>query len=223
VRNRDAGSVIVLATVVLLAHGRAAEGRVPAPAAPVHAPEAGEVRKFWLDATQVFPRRQCVVRMIGDRPEGEARFFATNGALCMVEHYRDGELDGERVEYYPNGNRFEVAHYVAGVPDGVQTRWFPNGVTLDLNDWSRGVMHGRFIQYFSNGNLVLVCSVVDGAFQGTRWHYGVNGVLLGITQWSHGQEIDRKVLAEGSAEDMAGIQETSHWVSLQLKDLWPDE
>lgn len=74
-----------------------------------------------------------------------------DGVLLSREHYANGLLEGQVLNYYPKGNVAEEINYVSGIKQG---------------EWKR---------YFTDGKLKLKAKYIDGKLQGLMYIYHQKG------------------------------------------------
>ncbi|MGC1631833.1 MAG: toxin-antitoxin system YwqK family antitoxin [Gelidibacter sp.] len=100
----------------------------------------------------------------------------TNGIL-IVEHYNDhGQLDGERLVYYPKGQLAEQAIYENGKQNGNSKVFSENGVLIKDFLYKDDMLDGMAKYYNAAGQLL-----AEGVYRNDKkhgiWKYYENGVL----------------------------------------------
>ena len=97
--------------------------------------------------------------------------------LLTLEYYdASGNLDGERIVYYPNGEIAEKQFYKAGKLEGVSKVFSDKNVLLSEVVYVNGDLHG-YSNYFSpTGELVAEGIYKNGKKEGI-WKYYENGKL----------------------------------------------
>lgn len=92
------------------------------------------------------------VTFVAGKKDGELREVDSAGVLRLLEHYRNGVLDGLRETYAANGKLTYSASYVAGQIKGRALTYTDDGSVL-LHDisWLHGNREGPFLLYHSNG------------------------------------------------------------------------
>ena len=93
-------------------------------------------------------------------------------AIMTIEHYNDnGELDGERLVYYPDGTTAEKANYNNGKLEG-KSLWFAkNGNVLKAFLYKNDELHGISKYYDADGNLQAEGAYKNGLKEGVWTHY----------------------------------------------------
>src|SRR3954454_6768282 len=97
-------------------------GGVGPPAAALLRRDVESVRRVWGGKT---------VR------HGQRRVYDGNGKLLLAENYRNGQEDGEFIEYYPSGDKKSLITYVRGQQHGPSRRWANKGGLLAEEHYSR--------------------------------------------------------------------------------------
>ncbi|MEO5789800.1 MAG: toxin-antitoxin system YwqK family antitoxin [Gelidibacter sp.] len=100
----------------------------------------------------------------------------TNG-IMIVEHYNDqGQLDGERLVYYPKGQLAEQTNYVNGKQNGNSKVFSENGVVIKDFLYKDDMLDGMAKYYNAAGQLL-----AEGVYRNDKkhgiWKYYENGVL----------------------------------------------
>lgn len=93
--------------------------------------------------------------MQGKLRVGKWKYFAKDGkTLISEENYKDGELDGEVITYYPDGKPTEIFPYENGKIHGLMKRYSNEGVVLDEVTYKNGRRNGLAKYYNTNGQLL---------------------------------------------------------------------
>ncbi len=107
---------------------------------------------------------------------GAWKYYQKNSNNLLTLEYYDasGNLDGERIVYYPNGEIAEKQFYKAGKLDGVSVVFSDNKVLLSEVVYANDELHG-YSKYFSpKGELVAEGLYKNGKKEGI-WKYYENG------------------------------------------------
>ena len=62
---------------------------------------------------------------------GESKFWYKNGKVKKIQHYKEGKLHGNFVEFYNNGKKFIQGSYSNYQPDGQWFFWNKNGLKTE--------------------------------------------------------------------------------------------
>lgn len=97
--------------------------------------------------------------------------------LLTLEHYDDfGNLEGERIVYYPNGQIAEKQFYKAGKLEGLSTWYSQRNIVIKEFTYANGKLHGISKYYTPQGDLM-----VEGQYKNDKkhgiWKYYENGEL----------------------------------------------
>lgn len=74
----------------------------------------------------------------------------------LVDHgiFKDGERDGETVQYWPDTGKLKVkAQYRAGKLNGLVEQYYPSGTVQLKHMYADHQLHGEALDYFENGQL----------------------------------------------------------------------
>jgi antitoxin component YwqK of YwqJK toxin-antitoxin module len=77
----------------------------------------------------------------GGKRHGERRTFLEGGLPQTVEHWSDGELNGDVVSY-ANGRRSAITPYVNGERNGIEKIFGVSGEVVEEITWREGQKHG---------------------------------------------------------------------------------
>lgn len=110
---------------------------------------------------------------------GEWKYYQKDtDELLILEHYNNkGELDGERLVYYPNGQVAEKQTYVAGKLYGESLWYSENKVLLKSYVYEDDELHGEAKFYNAQGELISEGTYKRGK-KGGVWKYYENGKLM---------------------------------------------
>lgn len=102
-------------------------------------------------------------------------------AIMTIEYYNsNGELEGEKLVYYPDGKTAEKANYVNGKLEGKSTWYAKNGTVLKEFLYKNGEFDGESKYYDTNGNVKAV-----GLYK--------NGLKVGVWTYYEGKSISKKL------------------------------
>lgn len=65
-------------------------------------------------------------------------YFYADGTPRTIERYRDGQLDGETLLYWPNGKLKRKCSFSKGVRHGLDQMWNEEGVLVDEERYAMG-------------------------------------------------------------------------------------
>lgn len=109
---------------------------------------------------------------------GEWKYYQKdNDKLLTLEHYdASGNLNGERVVYYPNGEIAEKQFYNVGKLEGASVVYSDKNVLLSEVIYVNDELHGYSKYYAPTGELVAEGLYKNGKKEGI-WKYYENGKL----------------------------------------------
>ncbi|MEL0456784.1 toxin-antitoxin system YwqK family antitoxin [Flavobacteriaceae bacterium SZ-1-7] len=125
-------------------------------------------------------------QMDGRTYVGEWKYYQkyTDG-LLILEHYNNkGELDGERLVYYPNGQVAEKQTYVAGKLYGESLWYSENKVLLKSYVYEDDELHGKAKFFNAQGELISEGTYKRGKKDGV-WKYYEHGKLVNEENFSY--------------------------------------
>lgn len=72
------------------------------------------------------------------RKNGVFKEWYLNGKIKEVSLFRDDELHGRRICYWPNGTKRFHVNYINGLMDGVYEEWDENGISKQIKTYYKG-------------------------------------------------------------------------------------
>lgn len=135
--------------------------------------ELAEV-KFFTSSGKLVSEGQ----MNGKTYVGTWKYYQRNNdKLLTLEHYNnEGQLDGERLVYYPNGQVAEKKNYVSGALHGESVWYSENNVVLKSYHYENGTLHGPAKFFNQKGELICEGNYKNAEKHGV-WKYYDNGKL----------------------------------------------
>ena len=94
--------------------------------------------------------------------EQNGLFEAWTDKGVLVDHgiFKDGERDGETVQYWPDTGKLKVkAQYRAGKLNGLVEQYYPSGTVQLKHMYADHQLHGEALDYFENGQLSEFCEL----------------------------------------------------------------
>ena len=83
-------------------------------------------------------------------------FESWNQEGILIDHgtFKDGERDGQTVQYYPDSGNLRVkAQYKAGKLNGMVEQYYPSGKLQFKHNFVDNQLHGTALDYYENGVL----------------------------------------------------------------------
>lgn len=109
--------------------------------------------------------------------EGKWIYFHNKSEdTMMVEHYKNGKLEGLQITYFPNGEIAEKTQYSAGEKDGESLLFSESGKLLQQFTYKEGEFHGPAVYYNIEGEKIIEGEYREDRKTGT-WKYYKNGSL----------------------------------------------
>lgn len=114
--------------------------------------------------------------LLGKKRVGKWTFYAADGRKVSEEQYRDGQLDGPIVIFYPNGKVTEKTFYKAGQKHGNSKIYTDAGVLLEDVNYRNGKLDGKGTYYNLKGQLKERGNYKEGKRIG-KWEFYMDGEL----------------------------------------------
>lgn len=80
--------------------------------------------------------------------EGERKDYYPNGKLSSKAYWSNDSLDGELIDYYPNGNIKGKGNYESGKRNGLFILYYENGKVRQKSFWVNGIKSGEGVTFF---------------------------------------------------------------------------
>ncbi len=137
-------------------------------------------------------------KFINQQKDSTWKMYAKSGRLSILENYKLGQLDGERLVYYPLGNsetkKDQITKkqvYLNGKLHGKQIDYFENGKVWKEFNYLHGVKNGEEITYSPYGNIELKDYYFNGVKNGWCLAYDSIGYqIVGKVYYKLGERLD---------------------------------
>ena len=107
---------------------------------------------------------------------GKWEYFHNRGDnLMMVEYYKDGLLDGERINYYENGRVSETVSFVEGKKEGKELVYSEKNVLIKEFTYQNNELNGVNKFFTGRGVLIIEGMYKDDKKQGLWKYYDAAG------------------------------------------------
>lgn len=104
--------------------------------------------------------------------------------------YKNGEVDGEVLEYYANGDLYAKSYYVAGEKNGLETVYHYNkNISSEIN-YINDEVSGSYKTFHSNGKLNEIGQSLEGDYTGAWKTYYSDGTLESESTYKKGSLSD---------------------------------
>jgi len=118
---------------------------------------------FWTIETKYFGGRRYKFLCRDGQQEGEQLEWYPNGRLSSKYFYKDGKREGEYLDWYADGKLLYKEFYSNGNLEGDQLCWYPGGYQLCYKSFYRkGKKDGEQLRWHDNGKLQCRCFYKDG-------------------------------------------------------------
>lgn len=111
------------------------------------------------------------------KPNGLWKYYHFQSEhLMSIENYKNGVLNGEKIEYYKNGQIAEKDNYSEGKLNGKHFRYAENGNLIEEFTYKNGSIEGKANYYDNNGKILIKGNYKNGKKVGT-WETYEDGKL----------------------------------------------
>ncbi|KGL62697.1 tetratricopeptide repeat protein [Polaribacter sp. Hel1_85] len=100
--------------------------------------------------------------------------------------YKNGEIDGEVLEYYANGDVYAKSYYVAGKKNGLETVYHYNKKVSSEINYVNGELSGSYKSFHSNGKPNEVGQSFEGFYNGAWKTFYSDGTLESESTYKNG-------------------------------------
>jgi antitoxin component YwqK of YwqJK toxin-antitoxin module len=142
-----------------------------------------------------------------------------DGKVKKVEHFKNGNLNGDEIFYYENGQIKSKGNYTDDEPDGEHISYYENGKVETIEHYTEGKEHGQFLSFFENGKIEATANFKEGAPDGEFIVYDKQGELLSKGTFRDGEKVG--VWLE--TEEIRGGLGTPETIQVKTKDYTTNE
>ena len=137
-------------------------------------------------------------KFVNQQKDSTWTMYAKSGRLSIVENYKIGQLNGERLIYYPLGNSetkkdqlAQKQNYLNGKLHGKQVDYFENGKTWKESNYTNGLKNGEEITYSPYGTIDLKDFYFNGVKNGWCLAYdSIGNKVVGKVYYKLGERLD---------------------------------
>ncbi|MBP7210166.1 MAG: toxin-antitoxin system YwqK family antitoxin [Paludibacteraceae bacterium] len=140
---------------------------------------------------------------VGEKRDGEWKFYTKKKALFIVEHYSLGKRTGEKLVYYEDGTIMNKMYYKNDLQDSVYLQYYQNGNVMAKFYYKNGKIDGPFVSYYEAGELDRKGEYVNGKREGTWLIYKEDGKADEII-YKNGvsEQMNKMIRAESDSSDV---------------------
>lgn len=91
-----------------------------------------------LNRSETSAYGKAICSYVEGRKNGVFKEWYQNGQIKEVSLFRDDELHGRRICYWPNGTKRFHVNYINGLMDGVYEEWDENGISKQIKTYYKG-------------------------------------------------------------------------------------
>lgn len=89
-----------------------------------------------------------------------------NGFVKEKGYYKNGQLEGEVIRYFPDGTISNKYNFINDKENGAEIKFYPIGTTLFEYTYEKGQLEGAFKEYYSNKTLSEIGTYKNGKYSG---------------------------------------------------------
>lgn len=113
----------------------------------------------------------------------EKEVIYKNGEIVRQENFKNGLLDGWRIDYYANGSIKTKSFYKNGKLDGIQFSYYDSGKIQKKESFKDGKHEGFKVDYYQNGQIKQSSFQKSDSLEGAEHAYYENGRLKFKGYW----------------------------------------
>ena len=104
--------------------------------------------------------------------DGYCKAYDREGRISAIISYKNGDLEGDSITYYPSGKIEKITSYKNNHKDGLCATYHENGNLRYITTYKNGVMHGKYEKYFPTGKIGIKGEHLNGYESGLwiDWH-----------------------------------------------------
>jgi len=128
---------------------------------------------------------------IGKKKEGVWKYFSSQNYLLMIENYRDGKLNGEKITYYKDGKVTEKTTYKNGKINGLSVRYNDKGNVISTQKYKNGKLDGEVEYCDALGNVIIKGAYKNGTRVG-KWKHFSEGKVVKVEDYDKSSRPNQK-------------------------------
>jgi antitoxin component YwqK of YwqJK toxin-antitoxin module len=113
-------------------------------------------------------------------------FYDKKGDTTLLEHYKNGQLDGVKKKYYPKSKIKTIINYKKGLMDGEYINFNPDGIVIEKLNYLAGKKNGECTYFYSDGKLLSTENWVQDIKVGEFKTFFYQGNLQTLETWKKG-------------------------------------
>lgn len=107
--------------------------------------------------------------------QGEYKLYWENSKIKQILNFKDNELDGACLTFYPDGAKEGLYDYKNGKIDGRSINYKPSGLISANENYKNGTLEGLSVRYRYSDGLISKVNYINGIAQGKRVKVWMNG------------------------------------------------
>lgn len=104
----------------------------------------------------------ALINYVDDIREGEFSAYYKSNALFMSGNYKNGELHGEHIIFYPCGQIKIKRYFINGLQTGTKYTYNEDGSVYSIVNFKNDKLHGPYYKYDDNGKLKWLVEYENG-------------------------------------------------------------
>ncbi|MGB3545433.1 MAG: toxin-antitoxin system YwqK family antitoxin [Saprospiraceae bacterium] len=121
--------------------------------------------------------------------QGPAEVRNAEGQLVERANYAAGELDGERIIFFPGTEQPQIVEtYDRGTFAGTYKEYYEEGKLRQRGNYAAGVMTGEWVSYYPNGRVAEVVTFADNNENGPFREWYADGKPKAVGRYLDGDK-----------------------------------
>jgi antitoxin component YwqK of YwqJK toxin-antitoxin module len=117
---------------------------------------------------------------------GKHVYFTKKGDTTLLEHYKNGLLDGIKKKYYPESKIKTEINYKKGLMDGQYINYNYDGVVIEKLNYKEGKKDGECTYFYTNGKLLQTENWDMDVKVGEQKTFYLQGHIQTLETWAKG-------------------------------------
>lgn len=134
-------------------------------------------------------------KYINQKKDGTWYYYLNEkgNSIISVENYKNGNLNGEMITYYPNKNiPAEIVNFTDGLKDGQLLKFFPDSTIMTESYYKENEPDSLFLHYHPDGNIYIKGYYHRGIQIGNWEYYNEDGKAMTEEEFLKQEEVTNK-------------------------------
>lgn len=136
-------------------------------------------------------------------------YYGSDETIRLSESYRDGQLHGPSVSYYPSGTISSKTLFRNGLKEGAHLKFFGNGDTMLIANYRNNKLHGEYLTYHQDGINQISGRYVNDLKDGDWSYHDEEGVVQSVIYYDHGNVLNPEELEKNYENFIQRLEENA--------------